>query len=152
GVDPVSKAPDTYADFLRLSSQLGCEASLRCCGTVCTPPVDAAFYNPSMRSLAYLDAGLFAYDAQAAIDCLTAMQQRYASCDAAIPTLPPNTACSKVLRPKAAIGGRCETGINTCAADAVCLAVSNCSLRKRSDESCGTSGTPYCQSELDSCC
>lgn len=151
-VEPATTTPETYADFLKLSSQLSCEASLRCCGTVCTPKSDAEFYLANPRASAYLSAGLLAYDRQAAVDCLTAMQQRYTSCDAAIPSLPPNTACTKVLTPQATQGGRCETGLNTCSANLTCNNVSTtCTLRRFEGESC-TSTSTVCATERDSCC
>lgn len=151
-VEPTTTTPESYVDFLKLSSQLRCEASLRCCGTLCTPKSDAEFYMANPRTMAYLNAGLFAYDRQAAVDCLTALRQRYTSCDAAIPDLPPTTACSKVLRSMATLGGRCETGVNTCSENTYCSNVSSsCTLRRFDGETC-VSTNVFCTSESDSCC
>lgn len=152
GVSPATTTPDTYADFLKLSSQLSCEASLRCCGTVCSPTTDAAFYQPSTRAFDYLKAGLLSYDRQAAGDCLAALQTRYTRCDAAISELPPSTACSNVLSPRGSVGSACETGINTCSPDTFCANVS-CAVRRTANQSCNANlSTSICLNSSDSCC
>ena len=152
GVSPSTTTPDTYADFLKLSSQLSCEARLRCCGTVCNPTTDAAFYMTSLRVFDYLNAGLLGYNRDAAVDCLAALQTRYASCDAAIYELPPTTVCSNVLAPQASIGGMCETGINSCGPNAVCSNVS-CTVRRTTGQPCSPAlSTTPCVNAADSCC
>jgi len=149
-IEPATTNPDTYADFLKLSSQLSCEASLRCCGTACTPTTDFKFYQPNARALAYLDAGLFNYDRQAAISCLDAMKQRYTRCDAAINDLPSNGVCGNLLTPNAPVGGVCDTIRNTCAAGNQC-GTSSCTYREPADSSCEPN-TVFCTSDQDSCC
>lgn len=152
GVSPSTTSPDTYADFLKLSNQLTCEASLRCCGTVCRPTTDAAFYGASGRAFDYLKAGLLGFNRQAAIDCLAALQVRYTNCDAALYELPATTACSSVLSPQAPIGGMCETGINSCGPSATCNNLS-CTVRRTAGQACSPalSSTP-CVNNADICC
>lgn len=150
-LEPATTTPATYADFLKLSSQLTCEASLRCCGSLCTPTTDAAFFRPRARAFTYLNAGLFEYDRQAAIECLAALQQRYTSCDAALPGLPPNTACGRVLVPKAPVGSVCETGLNPCDSGSICVNAS-CTIRRTATESCVSLTPTECLSDQDSCC
>lgn len=151
-LDPATTTPETYADYLKLLRQTNCEASLRCCGTVCAPKSDAAFYQPSARVFDYLDAKLIEYNRQAAIDCLNATQQRYASCDASVSDLPPLTVCNNILVPKAGPGGQCETGVNSCAGVSFCSNMS-CKIRSRDGESCNTgSSIPICANDTDTCC
>lgn len=151
-IEPATKTPTTYADFLKLSSQLTCEASLRCCGSLCTPTTDAAFFRPSARAFTYLNAGLFEYDRSAAVECLAALRQRYTSCDAPLPGLfLPDTACGRVLIPKAPIGSVCETGVNPCGPGSICVNTS-CPIRRTASESCGSATTAECLGDQDSCC
>lgn len=150
-IEPAITTPTTYADFLKLSGQIVCEAGLRCCGSLCRPTTDAEFFQQRARMLTYLNAGLFAYDRQAAADCLVARQQRYTSCDAAIPELPSLAVCSRVLSPQAPVGSVCESGVNPCGPGSACVNVS-CTLRRLSNEFCPTTSTPECRNDQDSCC
>jgi hypothetical protein len=150
-IEPATTTPATYADFLKLSSQLTCEASLRCCGSLCTLTTDAAFFRPRARAFTYLNAGLFGYDRPAAVECLAALQQRYTSCDAALPGLPPSIACDGVLIPQAPVGSVCETGVNPCGPGSTCVNTS-CTIRRTATESCASATTTQCLSDEDSCC
>ena len=150
-VEPATTTPNSYADFLKLANQLTCEASLRCCGSLCTPTTDAAFFRPRARELTFLNVGLFEYDRSAASECLAALQQRYTNCYAALPGLLPNTACGRVLVPSAPVGSVCETGVNPCGPGSTCVSTS-CAIRRAANESCPSSTPTACAGDQDSCC
>jgi hypothetical protein len=150
GIQPQATTPETYTDFLKLSSQLTCEATLRCCGTLCSPGADAGFYRATPRALDYIAAGQMTYDRQAAVDCLASLQLRYTSCDALVTTLPPSTACSNVLVPKAAAGASCDMSMPVCAPDSVC-SNNTCFVRRSLTQSC-LQQLGYCTSDSDTCC
>lgn len=148
-IQPATTTPDTYTDFLKLSNQLTCEATLRCCGTPCNPSSDAGFYRASSRQVDYIAAGLMAYDRQAAQTCLAALQARYTSCDATVNQLP-LTACSSVLVPKGPPGTSCESANSVCAADSTCQNPT-CTTRQNASSSC-TQNFAFCTTPSDVCC
>ena len=149
-IQPATTTPETYTDFLKLSSQLSCEATLRCCGTLCSPSADAGFYRATPRALDFIAAGQMTYDKQAAVDCLAALKARYTSCDAVVTSLLPSTACSNVLVPKAAAGTSCDMSLPVCGPDSVC-SNNTCTIRKALTQSCPNQ-LGYCISDSDTCC
>lgn len=150
GIEPAITTPETYTDFLKLSSQLTCEASLRCCGTPCSPSTDAGFYRASARQVDFIAQGLMTYDRQAAIDCLAALKARYTSCDARVNTLPPSTACNSVVLPKAPVGSSCESPVPVCGPDSTC-SNNTCTVRQAFSSACSIA-VGYCTSQSDTCC
>jgi hypothetical protein len=120
GVSAPTAAVSTYADYLKAINQITCEATLRCCGTLCSDAKDATFYTTAARTQDYIAAGLLAFNSQAAQDCVTGAGQRYSMCDATIASQPPPMACSNVLTPKSPAGGQCETGIPACVPNTLC--------------------------------
>lgn len=134
GVPAQATNPEDYSEFLRLSYQQTCEARHRCCGTLCSPQLDTAFYKNVSRTLTYLASGLIAFDKQAAADCLSSQSARFRACDEDVLTLPLNR-CDKVLIPLSAAGTACEMGVNSCVPDTVCSG-NKCVPRGKLGETC----------------
>lgn len=146
-VEPSVTTPETYADYLKLSKQLSCEATLRCCGRPCDPAGDAGFYASSLRILDYIQRGQLGYDKQMAIECLRAMKELYAGCDSALYLLQ-GKSCGKLLVPLAAPGAVCETGISVCAASGFCDA-GRCAALPAAGQTClqASSGQRLCAND-----
>lgn len=133
-VEPSVTTPESYADYLKLSKQLSCEAMLRCCGRACDSAADASFYATSLRIFDYIQRGQLGYDKQMAIECLSATKALYAGCDNAL-YLMQSRSCGKLLTPLAAPGAVCESGISVCAAGAPCDA-GRCVVLPAAGQSC----------------
>lgn len=142
GVPEQATTPNDYSEYLKLTYQQNCEARHRCCGTLCSAQLDTSFYKNVSRTMDYIARGLIQFDKQAATDCLISQSARLSNCDADVLTVPLNR-CDKVLIPKAPVGSVCESGVNSCAPDTVCLQ-SRCYQRARLAENCQLSGSIGC--------
>ena len=145
-VEPSVKTPESYADYLKLSKQLLCESTLRCCGQPCDPAADASFYASSLRIFAYIERGQLGYDKQMATECLSAMKELYTGCDNALYLLQ-SKSCGKILSPLAPPGAVCESGISVCASG-VCDS-GRCAALPTAGQSCfqASNGQRLCASD-----
>lgn len=147
GVTAPPLTADTYEQYLLASSQLTCEAGLRCCGTLCDPAADASFYQQSARTLHYLAEGLLRYDPRAAAACLAGLADRYAGCDASTVDKPVVAACAKVLIPQSPVGGQCEAGIAACVPGSICVN-DRCVALGQLGQGCQPNGSLSCDAGL----
>lgn len=154
GVSPRSEAPGSYSEYLKRSSQLTCEARLRCCGTVCGSTEETAVRTTAALLDRYLTRSLVSYDAEAAAACLQAQSQRLSDCDASVEGLPSIAACDRVLIPLNPVGGTCETKVTSCVPEASCIQ-NRCVARPRVNDACtstvGCSPPAYCNLSTARC-
>lgn len=140
-----SSNPETLEAFFKVSNQLTCEASERCCGTTCSTASDATFYKNTTRTIEFINLGLLRYDPAAAAECLAATSQYYSVCDKPefqATKLP--TACSKYVVPNTQAGGMCETAIGNCVPETLCTS-GTCIALPAVSQPCAPLGTnPRC--------